>query len=95
MVAASDNLIDEQTLHIKVLKAEHEAAMTRAREDADRVGAARMTFEERQTRRIGALETLLSQTIEPLSNAGLDETDPYGLIMQIKLTLDGKANGPG
>ena len=41
--------------------AEHEAAMTRAREDADRVGAARIEFEGEQQKRIEALEAELER----------------------------------
>lgn len=43
-------------MHIDAIEAEHQAAMTRAREDADRVGAARIAFEDEQQKRIEALE---------------------------------------
>lgn len=52
--------VGELLNHIDAITAEHDAEMTRAREDADRVGAARVEFEDQQQKRIEALEQMVS-----------------------------------
>lgn len=61
--------------------AEHRELMTRAREDADRVGAARIEFEDQRQKQIKALEASL------LNHAGL-VSDAEVIIIQQQKRID-------
>lgn len=100
LVPNSLAVLDRHALlgHIDAITAEHEAAMTRAREDADRVGAARMAFEDQQQKRIEALETELNQ-LRAVAQEAVDwhtrQRDYHVTIMKLRDALDRDANGPG
>jgi hypothetical protein len=71
--------VAELLVHIDAINAEHAAAMTRAREDADRVGAARMEFEDGQQKRIEALETGLRNLIAAMETIVEDAHNDHHL----------------
>lgn len=76
--------------HIQVIMSERTALMRRAREDADRVGAARIEFEDQQQKRIEALR----KTLQVLAEAAFFEEDKA--IARDALEADDQnANGPG
>ena len=76
--------------HIDAITAEHEAAMTRAREDADRVGEARIAFEDQQQKRIEALR----KTLQMIAGGEFFEEENASVALNA-LMRDEKANGPG
>lgn len=83
--------------HIDAITAEHEAAMTRAREDADRVGKARIEFEVGQQKQIEVLATALHDISEycVTSLGGIEWDDTLRKIDEMVLQALEKANGPG
>lgn len=61
--------------HIDAIIAEHEAAMTRAREDADRVGKARIRFEDLQALKLVDRDLEIEKLKSPAFQAIRDEIE--------------------
>lgn len=81
--------------HIDGITAEHAAAMTRAREDADRVGAARVAFEEGQTERVIVLEKCIAAIMKVCERARGSQQIGQILVADMVEAAIQKANGPG